>query len=91
MNKVIIKVQKKHIKLGKRGDFARCPIALAIKDVVIPETVVTLVGKVNFMNSGRVFELPRSARRFIRRFDMNKPVKPFNCLLEIQKSFLKNS
>ena len=69
-----IYVRRKHIKAGTRGSSRKCPIALAFEEVVGEQP---LVDNDSLSTHDEGFALPRSAQRFIKRFDHNKPVKPF--------------
>jgi hypothetical protein len=72
-----------HINRGERVWSTDCPIALALKEsykyaIVSPDRIIVTTG------SGHIAAFtPRSARRFISRFDLGKSVKPFNFILEI--------
>lgn len=75
-----IQVKQEDIDKGRRNVCFDCPIALALRregyrDVVVGSAAVRI--------STTVIELPRSARRFINRFDNRKKVQPFNFILEI--------
>ncbi len=79
---MIIKVRKKHIKLGHAHSFEFCPVALAVLDAEFDDVSVShwsING--NDLNDNNVrchAVTPRSVRRFINRFDKGKKVKPFN-------------
>lgn len=76
-----IKVTEKHIKSGARGKMTYCPIALALSESGwrTPYVLPTEARKGKY---GKIHQLPRSAQRFISRFDSSKPVKPFNFVLD---------
>lgn len=78
--KTLIKVKRKHIQQGIAGSCKRCPIASALAEQF--ETSAIWVNdkyvQVNFVS----FKLPRSASRFVCRFDDGKKVKPFNFFLK---------
>ena len=69
-----IYVRRRHIKAGKCRAARSCPIALAFEEVVGERP---LVDAYSLSTHDKGFALPRSARRFIERFDQDKPVKPF--------------
>lgn len=75
-----IKVTEKHIKSGARGKMNYCPIALALAESGwrTPYVLPTEARKGKY---GKIRQLPRSAQRFISRFDSSKPVKPFNFMI----------
>lgn len=86
---MIIQVKKKHIKAHIPFDgTANCPVALAIyeqtgkpasvglKDVYVYNNLEA--AKMLNTRKSRKIDLPRSAQRFISKFDQDKPVKPFN-------------
>lgn len=85
---MIVNVTKKHINSGKRNNCYECPIALAIIDAVDCDTIYvdeTSVGygyREDDGNTRRIsHNLPRSAVRFIKRYDYEKSVKPFKFIL----------
>jgi hypothetical protein len=69
-----IYVRRRHIKNGKPQRRTRCPIALAFEELTGERPYVD-PDCINTRTEGYV--LPRSAQRFISRFDSGKPVKPF--------------
>lgn len=74
----LIKVTKKHINNGEMGSPWLCPIADALMET-IQSNNVCVASRITIDNND--YKLPRSAERFIRRFDEGKPVKPFNFFL----------
>lgn len=78
---MIIKVTEDHIKNGLRCTTTCCPVALALQEIS-SNVSVGLVGI--WLDSVR-YKVPRSVYRFIRRFDNNKTVKPFNFILKEYK------
>lgn len=79
-----ITVKKEHIARGRRANSKTCAVALAIKeaspcDVYVHSATCVVYRAGNRMSSA----LPRSAKRFIERFDLGKPVKPFTFTLKI--------
>lgn len=83
--KKLIKVTEENIDNGCPRVPSRCPVALAFKEngflyahVGNPSCKLTTPDQKEF---DRI--LPRSASRFIRRFDQVKPVKAFNFYINI--------
>ena len=72
---MIINVTRQDIRNGDKDGRYSCPVALAIKrhtqnpDVVVDEEIAEI--------SGKYYELPRSATRFILKFDKTGKGKPF--------------
>lgn len=82
---IIVAVTKQDIRRGRQSDCFTCPVALAIaralpslKNKKVWATYINY-GK----NSTHRIELPRSATRFIIKFDGQRLVKPFNFRLHI--------
>lgn len=88
-NKVKIYLNEKDIEYGMPWSGGACPVARAIvrhfeeigHQIPIQISVTNDVF-INYGFSRSLINLPRSARRFISRFDQRKPVKPFNFLME---------
>lgn len=89
MKKIKIHVTSEHIKNGKVCLADACPIYLALEERtgdtnirVRSDHVARITAPSDIMGvvSRRIATLPRSARRFIRKFDMGKPVQPFTFL-----------
>lgn len=82
--KKLISVTEEHIKNGEPCMCQYCPIAwaigLACKPFLFKEVREDCV--VVTETEDRV-RLPRSARRFIHRFDSGKSVKPFRFYLDV--------
>lgn len=80
-----ISVTQKHIRSGNRNNCHECPIALAIGDVIDCTSVVVDETSASFIeetDGKRIYHnLPRSAIRFIKRYDYEKSVKPFKFIL----------
>jgi hypothetical protein len=74
-----IYVRRRHIKAGMPHRITLCPIALAFEECTGKHARVDW-GSIDA--STRVYALPRSAMRFIARFDSLKPVKPFAFILK---------
>ncbi len=85
MNRLLINVNQKHIKTGRKNFKNKtlfrarsCPVALALIDAGVTNAVVLTARAYSDMGNHL---LPRSVRRFINRFDHDEPVKPFNFYL----------
>ena len=81
-----IKVMQEDIDVGVCGDGSHCPIAHALSvagftGVHVGYNEVVFLTSINSPSSSSL--LPRSVRAFIKRFDANKPVEPFNFILSI--------
>lgn len=76
MKKTLMKVTAEHISAGVRNAPQFCPIAIALKTQLNPGFVS--VGSIRYNVEDNRYKLPRSAQRFVARFDKGKPVKPFN-------------
>lgn len=83
-----VMITRHHINRGKPEDGNSCPIALALqsrRDVSYVEVgggVAEIWGKTKRgATPVRTFKLPLSARNFIDRFDMGRPVEPFSFTL----------
>ena len=76
--RVKIAVTAEDICNGKPTLSTGCPIALAVRRRGINATVWEEHIYSNEYDHIKVRPLPRSAQRFIVRFDHDKPVKPFN-------------
>lgn len=92
--RILINVLAKHIKASRRLEKESepfisafktdnsCPIALAVKDTFTTDSVT--VSETNVVVNALYYDLPRSAQRFIQKFDENvKPVKPFKFFLTL--------
>ncbi len=73
----IITVTQKHINKGIQTDAQECPIAKALRTAGLRN--VSVSGMSVYFGKGwkRTAELPKRARNFIKKFDNEKPVKPF--------------
>ena len=96
---MLIEVSQEHIDAGDPGSIGSCPVALALKSKVKCEflRVYTVFGfpiaRVRIMNKEPSYKfvcinVSRAVYRFIKRFDRNKPVKPFNFKFELPKELL---
>jgi hypothetical protein len=93
--RILINVLAKHIKASRRSQKESesffdlehsCPIALAVRDTFTTDSVT--VSETNVVVHGLYYDLPRSAQRFIQKFDSYpfenvKPVKPFKFFLTL--------
>ena len=80
---LVIEVKQKHIKNGRPSKLGECAIALAISDKLGCNNV--MVGLIVARVGENYYGLPRSARRFITKFDKNKKdCKPFNFKLDVR-------
>ncbi len=80
-----IKVTQKDIENGEPCSVNRCPIALAIR-THINKRVWVRGGSVSVMGGMWAIHetnLPRSARRFIHRFDNGNKCESFNFMLKL--------
>lgn len=71
--KIIIKVTKKHIKLGICDSNDQCPIALALLDRGYTSVSV---GPREIEVNTRIWKPSPNAAQFIQDFDQGKTVKP---------------
>lgn len=80
-----IKVTQEDIAKGIPEDEGSCPVALALKHAGMMDVEVSLE-RAEAWYGRRLFnvELPSKARRFIKRFDAGKLVKPFSFTLNIK-------
>lgn len=85
---MIIEIKQKHIDAGKPDNSGRCPTALAIRDA-IPNCLVNvsyscIVVYIDWPRLGKIWLAPSvRVRRFIKRFDQHKSVKPIRFHLRI--------
>jgi hypothetical protein len=80
--KLRVEVKTKHIKKGKPQSIHSCPIALAFKD--LGEKDIVVAGSyIRLQDGGYMIDLPRSANRFVRRFDKGQAVESFNFVVEV--------
>ncbi len=71
---MLIKVTEKHIRDGKKVDCLHCPVALAIREH-IPNALVGPCYMTTWEKGDTPF--PPEVTRFIRSFDLNEHVEPF--------------
>jgi hypothetical protein len=73
-------VTERHIKRGNRGYGSNCPIALALRAARIKNPYV---GTTDASWDDGECLLPKKAQAFVKRFDKEKPVKPFSFVVKI--------
>jgi hypothetical protein len=86
MNRVKIRVTQDDIDKGIQSNCVECPVARALNRAGIKGLVASSFVSVVSVNDGPAgffAELPRSANRFIERFDNYREVKPFNFFLNM--------
>jgi hypothetical protein len=71
-----IHVRRRHIEKGKAGKSSKCPIALACRECLGGRGGIAVL-YFSLRAGCDYYTLPRTATRFISRFDSGKPVKPF--------------
>lgn len=76
----LIKVTQADIDEGSPAAACNCPVARALNRQFGEWWTVAVTYAIS--NKGRRIALPRSAQRFIRRFDSIRDVKPFNFKLD---------
>lgn len=76
MRAIKINVTRAHIRDGEKGSESGCPIALALKDTLLTESVHVSVDRMTFNN----LYVPTNEkdRRFIERFDKGLKVSPYS-------------
>lgn len=85
-----ITVTKKHIRMGRRGDPERCPVAMAICEMLKPEYPLHVHANLVKIKNQGIFGLPKSVEKFIGRFDFKKSsAEPFSFKLALPKEILK--
>lgn len=81
------------IQLGRCQDPRHCAIALALQPHLHTETQYDLGGEELLLRKGaqppKKIKLPRIARDFIVKFDLEEPVSPIIFKLNIPKRFLR--
>lgn len=87
--RVLIKVEAEDIANGLSGRARFCPVALAVKrqtrpgyDIAVGPSQINVTEENDKWNKDH-WPLPRSATRFINKFDSNVVCKPFNFFLHI--------
>lgn len=77
---MIIRVTKRHIKLGKRFSTQNCPIALVLREQFAG---YIHVGITHAMIGRKTCNFSARTMKFIRDFDFHRPVKPFNFRIKL--------
>jgi hypothetical protein len=88
--KVKVEVTPQHITYGVYAHYYNWPVALAIKDK-LPKTHVTVgMTCLSLRKRGNhtVVDLPRSAHRFIKKFEKTYDGKPFRFTLTVPTEFV---
>lgn len=90
--KTIISINQNHIDRGSKGCAMSCPVALAIKDVVLDESIVTINRYCFICHSYKRYSerIPNHIYHWINDFDSGKVVSPISFELDIPKFFLKS-
>ena len=90
--KLVVNIEDRHIRQGKRGDCDRCPIVFAMRDLgyeceVTPMDMVYIATVPKDGQWERFYDapLPDKARCFVRDFDVHGPAKvaPMSFELEL--------
>lgn len=90
-----VSITEEHIRLGKQGSFASCPVALAIKEHTGKISILVNSSSARFKigKGGDAEWLERMApevmSKFVVRFDAGQPVTPINFDLDIPDTLLK--
>ena len=84
LTRLNIHVTKTDIARGTPDDQRRCPIALAAKRATGKPCAVW-GGMIEVQGRPDPYELPGQARRFIDRFDEERPVRPFRVSLRVSR------
>ena len=91
--RVKISVTQDHIENGFYGLCDGCPVALALKEAGYHKPYVsakvlafgyTRATGLDSIPKEKLIPLPRSAQKFIRNFDAESKVEPFNFFLELK-------
>lgn len=82
-----ISVTQAHIDTGVPIQCSKCPIALAVGDVVVGEVAV---GIRSLCIETYWIDLPSVAQQFIRAYDDGTVVEPFEFEVEIPRSLLRS-
>ena len=68
-----VKVTSDHILNGKANRATRCPVALAMNELVSPARTLVSLSRIDVLDENGVllerYSVTRSARAFIKRFD----------------------
>lgn len=86
--RVKVEVKQKHIRNARKvlKNFlvirsAKCPVAQALCEKLNTENVRAYGSR--GLIDGNFVDFPQNVLRFISKFDLNKPVKPFNFFVEV--------
>lgn len=82
--RIKVKITEEHIRSGKPRTITLCPIALALKDKFPYSSVRVGADDVSIDDSE--YNLSKEARRFVDRFDHEKPVAPATFILTEHKN-----
>lgn len=94
--RVKIKVTEDCISKGRPHQVRFCPVALAIRGIIGAMEYVSVEKDIVYLRPPHPNEvngpkssslLPRSAKRFIKKFDSWHPVQPFNFFINIDEKF----
>ncbi len=88
---MIIQITQDDIKQGTVDDCDRCPIALATNRVLIAGHHAKVMGSIsiyNYVYRRFTCKTPNSVKQFIRSFDDEYVVEPFEFDLEIPEKLL---
>lgn len=77
---ITVRVTKRHISTGVKGDCYDCPVALATGEAI--QSLASFDGDSVWGVGFDCIFAPRSARRFAERFDDGRKVKPFSFKLK---------
>ena len=76
MRDLIVKITWAHIRDGQRGSDCDCPIALAVKDALLTNSV--RVGADGIYINHLRWDVDKEDLKFIERFDNGKRVRPYS-------------
>ena len=82
MTRKKIHVTAEDIAQGKHWSRSQCPVTLAIRRSLNVSSGILVHGK-RWDDGTHVYDLPRSAQSFIRKFDGLGPVKPLSFWTEV--------
>lgn len=81
--KVEVNVTHCHIRCGMTGNFAYCPLVLAIREA-LPGWRVEVFGNIAVLNN-RAVRLPVECAIFVGRFDNGLSVEPFSFTFDTEE------
>lgn len=76
---IVVRVKQEHIDGGVKRDPCNCPISLALKDSM--DIIRVHVTDYGIIVGGHSYYTPDNAREFIKKFDGDELVKPFEFTL----------